>query len=298
MRLVLSLALLVLLPSTSSAVILLSLRAGAEATESVAGPDDLHIFDLDDALWRDSSDAFIGNPLAHGVQIDRAALAQRLQNKRVLILVHGMAKELEAAQKDFFNGLWSMELSASDQTSAYDEVILISWPGTRRISVGSFVKANGLARKSGRLLGGLLKEWRAAGTKVTAVTHSMGSKVMSKALKNGGELEALHLMAPSILQWSMQPWGRWSGNQKQVKDTIAIYYSRKDWALSFTPLSKLGLGHNGTRGRTSRQIVQHDCTDTCNQNAWEALPGNRFRSRSNHSMYWQALPVWAILLKR
>lgn len=297
MRLLLLTAALAFYSSSCSAVILLSLRAGAEATHTVAGPDDLHIFSMENDLWLDSNQTFITDPFAAALQIDQAELTRRLENKRVLVLIHGMAKNVQSAQKDFFNGLWSLYLSTHSSDAPYDEVVLVSWPGTKNVSFSGFVKANGLARKSGGLLSSVIQEWNQAGASVTAITHSMGSKVICKALKDGAKLDALHLLAPSVARWSLQPWGRWHKTFARIEGKVSVYYSRKDWALSFTAFSKIGLGYRGIGGPASRKLTQHDCTDYCNQTTWEALPRNGFRTRSNHSMYWQALPVWSLLFE-
>lgn len=272
----------------AQAVSFLSLRNPTAPDSKVAALDDWQLGQLPDSLWIDSAESFVVNPLAHLQPETLEAFTQRLAGKRVLVLIHGMAKTLQTAQKDFFNGLWSWKQAGGE----VDEVLLVSWPGTQAVSIGGFVHANPLARRTGKAMTLLFEQLNKAGCELHVVTHSMGSKVALKALKSGSEIRGLYLMAPSVLQWSVRPGRRWARGVRAVQSVPLVFYSRSDWALNFTMLNRAGLGHNGVRISKPDWLVQIDCTQRVNQRAFQSLARSFFRVRSNHSMYWHVVPVF------
>lgn len=276
--------------STCTAVSFVSLRDASDPNNRVGSAADWLIGQLPDSLWLDSNVQFIQHPLQHLQVESLEQLQARLAGKRVLVMLHGMAKTLTTAQTDFFNGLWTWKQAGGE--AEVDEVLLVSWPGTAHVSIPGYLKANRLASKSGRQFHVLLEVLNASGCHVDILTHSMGSKVALRALKSGSSCEGLFLMAPSVWKWTIRPGRKWARGFSQATGMRGVYFSRGDWAFNFTAINKMGLGFNGVSLRKTDRFEQLDCSAFVNQDAYRALRKSRFRTRSNHSMYWQTPQVF------
>lgn len=219
-------------------------------------------------------------------------LVQQLEGKRVLILVHGMAKDWAIANKDFFNMYWA----AKRNLESYDAIIGISWPGDSHIGPNSYLTANKLAKKSGTYMEPYFEEMANAAETIDIITHSMGAKVICWGLK-GTEVKVnnLVMMAPSIFRNKLKPMRRWNELFDHVENRVIVAYSNQDFAFAWTSLQHVGMGYDGMNVRKAKKypkLVQIDCTTTINQHVFMQLPRDAFRSRSNHSSYCQSDPVF------
>ena len=214
------------------------------------------------------------------------------RGKRVLVLIHGMAKDWSIANKDFFNMYWA----AQRNLDSYDMVIGISWPGDSHIGPNSYVVANRLAKESGKFMRPFFKEITESASEVNVITHSMGSKVICWGTRGTEvQFDNIVLMAPSILRNKLKPMRRWHELFNHSTNKIIVAYSNQDLAFAWTRIQHVGMGYDGMNVRSEKRypnLVQIDCTSTINQHVFMELPRGPFRSRSNHSSYCQSDPVF------
>ena len=214
------------------------------------------------------------------------------RGKRVLVLIHGMAKDWSIANKDFFNMYWA----AQRNLDRYDMVIGISWPGDSHIGPNSYVVANRLAKESGKFMRPFFKEITESASEVNVITHSMGSKVICWGTRGTEvQFDNIVLMAPSILRNKLKPMRRWHELFNHSTNKIIVAYSNQDLAFAWTKIQHVGMGYDGMNVRSEKRypnLVQIDCTSTINQHVFMQLPREPFRSRSNHSSYCQSDPVF------
>lgn len=246
------------------------------------------------ALLVDSSASLLQENWKQFDPISIPELYQIIKDQRVALCIHGMAKSYTAANKDLLNNYWNLMSSASNK---YDVVVGVTWPGESHLGVGAFAQANTLAKKSGRLLGEVLEDWSGCAASLDVITHSMGSKVLLQALK-GHDTRINHafFLAPSIFRNSLRPWRKWHKESRSIEQLV-VFHSEHDYAFSWTSIQHLGLGYKGTQKITRKMAnyYQVNCSSIVNQNGFTRLPKNRFRSRSNHSMYNQCEPVFSLI---
>lgn len=219
-------------------------------------------------------------------------LVASTKDKRVLVLIHGMAKDWAIANKDFFNMYWA----AQRNLEHYDVIIGISWPGDAHIGPNSYLTANKLAKASGLYMRPFLQELVSVASESNVITHSMGSKVLCWGTRGTEtKFDNIVLMAPSILRNKLKPMRRWNDLFNHSKNKVVVAYSNQDFAFAWTSIQHVGMGYDGMnvcREKNYPKLVQIDCTSTINQQVFMQLHRDQFRSRSNHSSYCQSDPVF------
>jgi hypothetical protein len=220
--------------------------------------------------------------------LDFEELIATARGKRVLLMIHGMAKDWDAAAKDFFNIYQNIKGEMGDR---YDVFVAISWPGDRTLGPGPYVRANKSSKKTGNQVADELEQLAAASASLDAITHSMGSRVLAKGLKRSGvQIDNLILLAPSILKRQFEPLHRWHSMPKHVREHLVVCHSKGDWAFNWTSMQHAGMGYEGAKYLSPRKhprLTQLDCSAIINQDVYKRQPFQPFKSRSNHSFYCQ-----------
>ncbi|MCB0762668.1 MAG: alpha/beta hydrolase [Flavobacteriales bacterium] len=241
----------------------------------------------------DSSMALLQSDLSIVELINRKDLLDHLAGKRVLILIHGMAKDWGQANKDLCNIYWNL---GKHNIQQYDAVVGVTWPGDDYLGISPYVTANRNALKTARRIGPVLEELSSRCQSVDLITHSMGSKVASKCLKSYDfHCRNAFFLAPSIFRGSLRPGGRWRRSLKSIDEQLLVFHSTGDWAFNWTRLQHMGMGYRGIAGRIARKnskISQIDCSAYINQEVYKRIPRNAFTSRSNHSYYTECHEVF------
>ena len=219
-------------------------------------------------------------------------LLRVINDKKVLVLIHGMAKNWGQANKDFYNLYWS----STAHLGEYDVVIALSWPGDGHLGVAPYFFANKNTQDVALRMGHLFQEVSSKAGRLDFVTHSMGSKVLGYLMREH-EVEASNtlLLAPSIFRKKMKKGRKWHALYSSTKEHVVVAYSNYDFAFSWTWVQHMGMGYNGMPLRKPEKyprLVQLDCSEVINQPMYRRLPGGPFKSRSNHSMYTQSEPVF------
>lgn len=279
--------------SSSQDFLLLNLRSdlfqNAEVCDS--GNECFGLFDLE--LVNDSSLEMLHNTENSFKRLDRQTWLNYVEGKRVLIVVHGMAKGWAEANKDLCNVYWSLQHYTTD---LYDVVIGVSWPGSSYLGISPYIRANRESLKSAKLLGPLAKSIGEKAYTMDIMTHSMGSKVMCKMIKKDDvHFDQAFLLAPSILRNSLKPLKRWRKTLKNIDSQMMIFHSNGDWAFNWTAMQHLGMGYSGMKHRKVKRydkLTQVNCDEVVNQRVYKYIERNAFSSRSNHSYYTQCPEVF------
>lgn len=215
--------------------------------------------------------------------LDEKELAAAAKGKRVLLLIHGMGTPFPRA-KNYYRQVIHWADDAGLQP--YDMVIGLLWPGYQLKPSWLhnslvFFKANPHARKSGKILSGLLAVLAHEAQSVDLLTHSMGSKVALFALKNQEEkIGNLFLMAPSIGAKNLQTNHKYGFASESVRDKIIAFFSNNDPA--FNSVGKKKMGYRGIASK-------------------KPLPEGKFLSVDcsaairSHSGYWSSQAVFNLL---
>ena len=150
-----------------------------------------------------------------------------LKGKRILMLIHGYNNEPE----DVHNAYAMIEANIETHAaSAYDEVIGYIWPG----GDGPFdyapakKRANALARR----VGIWLEKMKEADVTVDVMVHSMGARVIFKALKTTSATYARHIftMAAAVDNESIEKDEEFFPSTNRC-ESVFVFHSRHDGVL-------------------------------------------------------------------
>jgi hypothetical protein len=273
--------------------LLLNLRANLFNTTEVCQSGDEFYGQFNLSMVNDSSSVLLHNNEAAFSTLTLDEWNARIEGKRVLFVVHGMAKGWSEANKDLCNVYWSLQQYTTD---LYDVVIGVSWPGDSYLGISPYFRANRQSLKAAKLMGPIANNIEDRAQSLDIMTHSMGSKVMSKMIKNDKvHFDHAYLLAPSILRNSMKPLKRWRKTISHIDERLFIFHSNGDWAFNWTAMQHLGLGYQGMRARNTKRYVrltQVNCDQVINQKVYSHIDRNSFSSRSNHSYYTQCPEVF------
>jgi hypothetical protein len=297
LRIISFLIFLAILPqlTNSQELYLVNLRADLYDTEELCVLEQTAIARVPADLLNDSSRVLLQESWTHLQASNTEELSQNIKGKRIAICIHGMAKSYGAASKDLLNNYWNLRKASPGY---YDIIIGVTWPGGSHLGGGPFFRANRTSKRAGALFAPLLAQLENNAQNVDVITHSMGSKILMQALKKSSvQIDHAFLLAPSIFRNSLQPWRKWGTEGRQIEQIVA-FHSEHDYAFSWTSIQHLGLGYRGTRRPETRAFTNYfqvNCSSVINQSEYARLEKGPFKSRSNHSMYNQSVPVFRMI---
>ena len=224
-------------------------------------------------------------------ELDEMNLAEQMQGKHVLILVHGFRNPLKnvgAAYQSILKGLIDAGLMGD---AGYDLVLGFTWPGFET-PIG-FFPAVPFANRSAGYLRSLLELASKNAKTVDIETHSLGARVALQALAGGtdGFVDNLMLTAPAVDDESIEPGQEFHGALQHCRRCL-VYHSEKDNTL------KVGyrLGDLdralGLKGPQHPDIIKAKCPDVYVVNCKKVV--------ASHSAYRTAgayYEHWARVLK-
>lgn len=217
------------------------------------------------------------------------AFLSKLSGKKILVLVHGYNNEPE----DVHNAYAIIEdliASSAPKKGAYDQVIGYIWPGgddpTDYFSAKK--RANSLARRFGIWL------QKMSDKKITVdvMGHSMGARVILKALKTRSEhvIRNVFTMAAAVDNESIEMGEEFYPSTKRCKNTF-VFHSKHDPALKFPYWVAEFDNALGLRGpEDPHDIIAHSApTDSATPNVFVVNCKNHIRK---HGAYKRTAVVY------
>ncbi len=196
-------------------------------------------------------------------ELDEKNLAQQMQGKHVLILVHGFRNPLKnvgASYQELLKGLIDAKLMGD---TGYSLVLGFTWPGFET-PLGFFPAIPFANRSAGHFRSLLEMASRNART-VDVQTHSLGARVALQALAAGtdGFVDNLMLTAPAVDDESTEPKREFNNALQECRRCI-VYHSEKDNTLKIG--YRLGSAPHfdralGLKGPEHPKIVQDNCPE-------------------------------------
>ena len=196
-------------------------------------------------------------------ELDEMNLAQQMQGKHVLILIHGFKNSLQevgAAYQRLLKGLIDSGLMSS---TGYELILGFTWPGFGT-SLG-FFPAVPFANRSAGFFRGLLELASRNARTVDVQTHSLGARVALQALAGGTEgfIDNLMLTAPAVDDEVLEP-GQEFNRALQACRRCLVYHTERDNVLKFgfrigdAPEFDRALGWKGPQ---HPKIIQSECPE-------------------------------------
>lgn len=191
--------------------------------------------------------------------VDEQELADRVRGKRLLLLVHGYNNERDNILEAYAHIAREMQLRnlVGSPTAAYDEIVGVVWPGGR-IDV-SYIPAKLRANAIADMVFARLRRLAFAAEAIDVNTHSLGARVLLKALQNATpdvppysspnaiRLRNVWLTAAAVDDESIEK-GRKFYVSTQACGRVYILFSKEDEVLKyFFPLGDFdrALGYHG-----------------------------------------------------
>jgi esterase/lipase superfamily enzyme len=199
-------------------------------------------------------------------EMDELNLAQQMQGKHVLILVHGYRNPLSNVVLSYqrvLKGLIDSKLMRDPSipgSTGYDLVLGFTWPGFETL-VG-FVPAVAFANRSAGYFRSLLELASRNALTVDVQTHSLGARVALQALGGGTEafVDNLLLTAAAVDNESLEPGQEFHGALQGCRRAL-VYHSDRDTTLKIGFLIG-GLDRAlGLRGPQHPDIIKASCPD-------------------------------------
>ncbi len=199
-------------------------------------------------------------------EVDELNLAQQMQGKHLLILIHGYRNPLANVASSYqrvLKGLIDAKLMhnpAIPGSTGYDLVLGFTWPGFETLA--GFIPAIAFANRSAGYFRNLLELASRNALTVDVQTHSLGARVALQALAGGTEgfVDNLLLTAPAVDNECLEPKKEFHGALQFCRRAL-VYHSDKDKVLKFGYL--IG-GHDvalGLRGPQHPDIIKAQCPD-------------------------------------
>jgi esterase/lipase superfamily enzyme len=194
-------------------------------------------------------------------ELDEGNLAEQMQGKHVLILVHGFRNPLEnvaSAYQRVVRGLIANDILAEN---AYELVLGFVWPGFA--TPLGFFPAVPFANRSAGFFRTLLELASRNARTVDVQTHSLGARVALQTL--GGQTEAfvdnLMMTAPAVDDETLEPLREFNQALELCRRCL-VYHSERDNTLRFAfrigdaPEFDRALGWKGPQ---HAEVIAADC---------------------------------------
>ena len=168
--------------------------------------------------------------------VDEMNLAEQMQGKHVLILIHGFRNPLTNVASSYqrvLKGLIDAKLMndpATEIGEGYDLVLGFTWPGFE--TPLGFFPAVPFANRSAGFFRSLLELASKNAKTVDVQTHSLGARVALQTLAGGTEgfIDNLLLTAPAVDDESIEPGQEFNGALINCRRCL-VYHSDKDNTL-------------------------------------------------------------------
>lgn len=156
-----------------------------------------------------------------GEDLSVSEVRERLRGKRVLVLIHGYNVE------DALDAYARMEVNLSERNIQYDEIIGVTWPGSKVML--AFLLAKVRANKAGKKLAQALNILSGVAC-LDIEGHSLGCRVACEAVANGLTPRMLILAGAAIDSDSILQ-GTDYGQAIEDVPAVLVAYSREDSVL-------------------------------------------------------------------
>ncbi|HEX4945900.1 MAG TPA: alpha/beta hydrolase [Blastocatellia bacterium] len=163
-------------------------------------------------------------------ELDEMNLAQQMQGKHVLILVHGFRNPLTNVASSYQRLLKGLIDAGLMSDTGYGLVLGFTWPGFE--TPLGFFPAIPFANRSAGFFRSLLELASRNARTVDVQTHSLGARVVLQALAAGtdGFVDNLMLAAPAVDNEVLEP-KREFNNALEACRRCLVYHSEKDSVL-------------------------------------------------------------------
>lgn len=196
-------------------------------------------------------------------ELDEMNLAQQMQGKHVLVLVHGFKNPLQnvgAAYQRLLKGLTDSQLMGN---TGYGLVLGFTWPGFET-PLGFFPAVPFANRSAGFFRSFLELASRNART-VDVQTHSLGARVALQALGGGtdGYVDNLMMTSPAVDDEVLEPGQEYHG-ALDVCRRCFVFHTERDKTLKFAfrigdaPEFDRALGWKGPQ---HPKIIETECPE-------------------------------------
>jgi esterase/lipase superfamily enzyme len=196
-------------------------------------------------------------------ELDEMNLAQQMQGKHVLLLIHGFRnplKNVAASYQRLLKGLIDAGLMGG---TGYDLVLGFTWPGFE--TPLGFFPAVPFANRSAGFFRSLLELASRNARTVDVQTHSLGARVALQALAAGttGFVDNLLLTAPAVDNEVLEPKEEFHGALEECRRCL-VYHSEKDNTLKLS--YRFGDFPNfdralGWKGPQHPKIIEEKCPE-------------------------------------
>ncbi len=196
-------------------------------------------------------------------ELDEMGLAQQMQGKHILILIHGFRNSLPDVLDSYQRLLKGLKENLLLSNTGYGLVLGFSWPGFET-SLG-FFPAVPFANRSAGFFRSLLELASRNARTVDVQTHSLGARVALQALAGGTEgfIDNLMLTAPAVDDEVLEP--RQELNRALLGcRRCLVYHSERDKTLKIAfriagaPEFDKALGWKGPQ---RPNIIERDCRE-------------------------------------
>ncbi len=233
-------------------MLIISSKKDIWENHSYSKKDSFLDFDLDSELAQDDT-AF--------AKITKKSFKKRVKGKRILLLIHGYNPDFLDVLASYSTLHQNMQQYFAKETPAYDEVIGYTWhAGGDEFNYSESKKFAALA--SDRLRN-ILNKTLAEANAIDAMTHSLGSRVLLRALaldktgtvgKKSKQPKIRHhfCLAASVSNTCFDKGKQLRAATQQAKATW-VFYSKNDASLQSDALlakSNIPLGLTGPLGKT------------------------------------------------
>jgi esterase/lipase superfamily enzyme len=223
-------------------------------------------------------------------ELDEGALAQRVQGKHVLVLVHGFRNSLSDVANAYQRLLKGLTDSGIVGTNGYGLVLGFTWPGFEK-ALG-FLPAVPFANRTAGFFRPLLALASRNALTVDVQTHSLGARVALQTLSGGTEggfVDNLMMIAAAVDNEVLEP-------KQEFNEALAgcrrclVYHSERDAVLKFAfrignaPKFDRALGFKGPE---HPKIIKEKCPDVFTIDC-EAVVGSHgaYRSAPKYYEHW------------
>jgi esterase/lipase superfamily enzyme len=165
-------------------------------------------------------------------ELDEMSLAEQMQGKHVLILIHGFRNPLRNVAVAYQRLLKGLHDSGLTGGAAYGLVLGFTWPGFA--TVLGFFPAVPFANRSAGFFRSLLELASRNARTVDVQTHSLGARVALQALAGGtqGFVDNLMLTSAAVDDEVLEPGCEFHGALQECRRCF-VYHTERDKTLKF-----------------------------------------------------------------
>ena len=222
-------------------------------------------------------------------ELDEINLAEQMQGKHVLILIHGFRNRLRDVGRSYQQLLRKLVDSGLTGSTGYGLVLGFTWPGFA--TALGFFPAVPFANRSAGFFRNLLALASRNARTVDVQTHSLGARVVLQALAGGTEgfVDNLMLTAAAVDDEVLEPGQEFNGALQACRRCL-VYHTERDRTLKWgfrigdAPEFDRALGWKGPQ---HPKIIETKCPEVFVINCKNVVPSHGgYRSAGAYYEHW------------